>query len=173
MNVRHRLRLHSLRRIDNQERALAGSEAARNLIAKIDVPRGIEQVQSIVLSGFARVTHRHGMRFDRDPALPLQVHRVKKLVLLFPLLDCPRALEQPVRQRRFTVIDVRDDAEVSRKLNSHGSGHYASGAAGGQLAHDNVLPEISRVNYSTTRSGTEVRRKSDASLSLNHHDCRL
>jgi hypothetical protein len=31
------------------------------------------------------------------------------------------------------VIDVRDDAEVARKLNSHGSGHYAGAAAHGQL----------------------------------------
>jgi len=47
-------------------------------------------------------------------------------------VDRAGALEQPVRQRRFAVIDVRDDAEVARKLNSHGSGHYAGAAAHGQ-----------------------------------------
>ena len=74
VNIRYGLRFDSLRRIDNQQRALARSEATRNFIAEIDVPGSVEQVQSIVLPGFARVTHRHWMRFDRDPALPLQVH---------------------------------------------------------------------------------------------------
>src|SRR5262249_34855194 len=44
-----------------------------------------------------------------------------------------RPLEQPIRQRRFAVIDVRDDAEVARKLYSHRSGHYAGAAGHGQL----------------------------------------
>src|SRR6266480_8028484 len=84
--------------------------------------RSVEQVQSIALAGFARVTHRHGMRLDCDSPLPFQVHGIKKLILLFPLLDRARALKQPIRQRRFAVIDVRDDAEVTRELNRHGSG---------------------------------------------------
>ena len=82
------------------------------------------------------------MRFDRDPALPLQVHRIKKLVLPIPLVDCAGALEQSVRQRRFAVIDVRDDAEVARKLNFHGSGHYAGAAAHGQLVHSDLPAKI-------------------------------
>jgi hypothetical protein len=40
------------------------------------------------------------------------------------------------------VIDVRDDAEVAGKLNSHGSGHYAGAAARGQLVHSDLLAEI-------------------------------
>ena len=62
------------------------------------------------------------MRFNRDPAFPLQVHRVKKLVLPFALLDRARALEQPVRQSRLAVIDVCDDAKIARQLNRHESG---------------------------------------------------
>ena len=85
------------------------------------MPRRIEQVQSVALARFARVTHRNRMRFDGDPALPFQVHGIKKLILLFPLLDRARALEQPVRQRRFAVIDMRDNAEVARELNRHES----------------------------------------------------
>ena len=61
------------------------------------------------------------MRFDRDPALPFQVHRIKKLILPLALLDRARALKQPVRQRRFAVIDVRDDAKIARQLNGHES----------------------------------------------------
>ena len=36
-------------------------------------------------------------------------------------MDRAGALKQPVRQRRFAVIDMRDDAEVARKLNRHES----------------------------------------------------
>jgi len=86
------------------------------------MPRRVEQVQPKRLSLFGRVTHHHRMRFDRDPALPFQVHRIKELILPFPLLDGARALKQPVRQRRFAVIDMRDDAEVARELNCHESG---------------------------------------------------
>src|SRR2546430_8004568 len=52
-------------------------------------------------------------------ALPILI---KELILFFPLLDRPRALKQPVRQRRFAVIDMRNDAEVARELDCHESG---------------------------------------------------
>ena len=61
MQVGHRLRLDPLRRIDDQQRALAGREAARNLVRKIDVPRRIEQVEPVFLPRFGGVAHR-----DRD-----------------------------------------------------------------------------------------------------------
>ncbi len=121
MNVRHRLRFHSLRRIDHQQRAFARREAARNFVGKIDVPRGIEQIQPIGLTRLACVTHRHRMRLNCDPPLPLQVHRIKKLVLPLALLDRASALQQPVRQGRLAMIDVRDDAKIACQLNGHGS----------------------------------------------------
>ena len=61
------------------------------------------------------------MRFDCDPPLPFKVHRIKKLVLSLAVLDRTCAFQQPVGQRRFPVIDVRDDAKIPRQLNSHGS----------------------------------------------------
>ena len=50
MNIRDRLRLHALRRIDDQQRAFARSEAARNFVGEIDVPRRVEQIQPVVLA---------------------------------------------------------------------------------------------------------------------------
>ena len=47
MNIGHGLRLHALGRIDDQQRAFAGRQAARNFVGKIDVPRRIDQVQPI------------------------------------------------------------------------------------------------------------------------------
>src|SRR5205814_4236004 len=77
----------------------------------------------------ARVTHRHRMRLNCDPPLPLQVHRIKKLVLSLALLNRPRTLQQPVRQGRLAVIDMRDDAKIARHLNGHGSATIESGCA--------------------------------------------
>src|SRR5438128_11970105 len=65
--------------------------------------------------------HRHRMRFDRDPALALQIHRIKKLILLVALVDRPRRLEQSIGQSGFAVIDVRDDAEIARQFDCHES----------------------------------------------------
>ena len=58
--------------------------------------------------------HRHRMRFDCDPALPLQVHRVEQLVLLVAFVNCARAFEQSIRQCGLAMIDVRDDAKITR-----------------------------------------------------------
>ena len=129
MNVRHRLRFHALRRVHDQQRALARSEAARNFVGKIHMPRRIDQIQPIGLTRLACVTHRHRMRLDRDPPLAFQIHRIKKLVLPLALLDRAGALQQPVGQRRFAVIDMRDDAKIARQLNGHGSATIESGCA--------------------------------------------
>ena len=76
------------------------------------------------------------MRFDRDPALPFQIHRIKELILPLALLDRARALKQPVRQSRLAVIDVRDDAKIARQLNAHGNGHYEGAIVAGQSSAD-------------------------------------
>jgi hypothetical protein len=61
------------------------------------------------------------VRFDCDPPLPFKVHRIKKLVLPLTILDRASALQQPVGQGRFAVIDVRNDAKIPRQLNGHES----------------------------------------------------
>ena len=61
------------------------------------------------------------MCLDRNPALTLEIHGIEQLVLLVPFVDRARGLEQPIRQRRLAVIDVRDDAEITRQLDCHES----------------------------------------------------
>jgi hypothetical protein len=71
------------------------------------------------------------------------------------------------------VIDVRDDAEVARKLNSHGSGHYASAAACGQLVHDDLLPEISPRKLLDRAVRCRYALHGQSSLSLKSSNYRL
>jgi len=85
------------------------------------MPRGVEQVEPIRFTRLTRVAHRHWMGFDCNPPLALQIHRVEQLVLLLALVDRARGLEQSIGQCRFAVIDMSDDAKISRELNGHES----------------------------------------------------
>ena len=59
------------------------------------------------------------MGFDRDAALALQVHRVENLVHHLALGQRPGVLEQAIGQRRFAVVDVRNDREISDTCGVH------------------------------------------------------
>ena len=54
-----------------------------------------------------------------------RVHGIEQLILFLALVDGAGALEQPIRQGRLSVIDVRDDAEIARVLDSHEARNYA------------------------------------------------
>src|ERR1700730_12902305 len=83
------------------------------------MPRRVEQVQAICFARSARVTHRYRMRFDCDLALALEIHGIEQLILLVALVYRPCGLEQSIRQCRFAVIDVRDDAKIASPLDCH------------------------------------------------------
>ena len=111
--IGERLRLNPLRRVDNEDRALAGGERARDLVGEIHVARRIDEVELVRLAVARRVRHAHGVELDRDAALTLEVERVEHLFLHFALLQRARRFDQAVGKRRFAMIDVRDDAEVA------------------------------------------------------------
>ena len=74
VDVGQRLRLDALRRVDDQQRALAGGEAAADLIGEVDVAGRVHQVELVALP-----LEPHGLRLDGDPALALDVHVVEHL----------------------------------------------------------------------------------------------
>ena len=75
VDVGERLRLDALRRIDHQQRALAGGERAVDLVGEIDVPGRVDQVEHIVLAVARAVGEPHGLRLDGDAAFALDIHR--------------------------------------------------------------------------------------------------
>ena len=77
------------------------------------MPGRVDQVQVVSLAVCRRVGHAHGLRLDRDPALPLEVHRVEHLRHVGARVDGARELEDSVGERRLAVIDVGDDREVA------------------------------------------------------------
>ena len=122
------LRLDPLARVHDQERPLAGGEAARDLVGEVHVPRGVDQVEAVGLAVLRPVVEGDGVGLDRDPPLALEVHRVQELVLLLAVGDRPAPLEKTVREGRLPVVDVGDDREIPDAGGVHGPLIIADGA---------------------------------------------
>ncbi len=132
--VRKGLRLQTLGRIDQQDRALARGERSRHLVGEVHVPGRVDQVQ---LEPLVQQPDRLGL--DRDAALALQVHLVQVLGPHVAALHRVGDLEQPIGQRGLAVVDMRHDAEVPDVGGvghnaTHGTGHRFRGASVTALA---------------------------------------
>ena len=123
--VGQRLCLDALRRVDEQDDALARRQRARHLVAEVDVARRVDQVDHVVA-----VVQPHRLELDGDAPLPLQVHRVEVLRAHVPGIDRPADLEDPVGQRGLAVVDVGDDRDVAQPGPVHGSHATLSGDRG-------------------------------------------
>ena len=118
--VGQRLGLYPLGGIHEQDRPLACGQRAAHLVAEIDVPRCVDEVDHM-----AGVLEPDALELDGDPPLPLQVHGVEVLGAHLPRVHRPAQLQEPVRERGLAVVDVGDDAEVADSIEG--------GHAGGSL----------------------------------------
>ena len=113
------LRFDALGGVDNEERALARGQRARDFIAEVDVAGRVDQIELVGVAVAGLVHHAHGMGFDGDAALPLEVHVVEDLGLHLATGNRARQLEQAVAERGLAVIDVRNNREVAEKTGVH------------------------------------------------------
>ena len=81
------------------------------------------------------------MRLDRDAPLAFEVHRVEDLRLHLARLQRAGELEEPVREGRLAVVDVRDDGEVTDEPRIHIAGAWGVAAQ--------VLGRVPRYRCST------------------------
>ena len=116
VDIGKRLRLNALRRVHDEHRAFACGKRARDLIVEVDVTRRVDQVEHVGLAVGMVIEHAHGGRLDRDAALALDVHGVQKLLLHVALGDGVGQLHHAVRERRFAVVDVRNDRKVTNEV---------------------------------------------------------
>ena len=123
VGVGQRLRLDALRRVDEQQRALARGERPRHLVGEVDVPGRVDQVEDVVLAVVGVVGQPDRVRLDGDAALALEVHAVEDLRLHLARLQRAGHLEKTVGQRRLAVVDVGDDGEVADEARIHVGGN--------------------------------------------------
>ena len=113
VEVGERLRLDALGGVDQKQHPFAGGERPRHLVGEIDVARRVDQVQGVAPAVLCAVGKRDDLALDRDPALPLDIHVVEDLVLEIAVLHDAGILDQPVGERRLSVVDMGDNAEIS------------------------------------------------------------
>ena len=113
------LRFHSLGSVDDEQGPFAGGERARDFVGEVDVAGSVDEVELVSLTVVRGVHHAHGMGLDGDAALAFQVHGVEHLRLHLARGERAGQLQQAVRQRGFTVVDMRDDGEVAEESGVH------------------------------------------------------
>ena len=115
IQIRDRLRLHSLRSIDNQQCPFTCSDRTWHLIRKVHVSRSINQVKDILLP-LISIFHLDRMALDSDPSFFFQIHIIKHLP--WSHLNGVSKLQQTVGQRWLTVVNMSNNAKVANILHS-------------------------------------------------------
>ena len=113
VGVGHRLRLDALRGVDEQHGALAGGEAARDLVGEVHVAGGVDQVELVGLAVVRRVGDADGLALIVMPRSRSRSILSSTWSFMSRDGDRPRGFEDAVGQRGLAVVDVRDDAEVA------------------------------------------------------------
>ena len=93
--------------------------------------RGIDEIELITLPILRVIQKGDALGLDGDAALALQIHGIQDLFLHFPQFQAPAELDEPVRQRGFAVINVRDNGEVTYKPHEKVTIRRAEGLAAG------------------------------------------
>ena len=135
VQVRQRLRLDALRRIDQEDRALARGERTGDLVSEVHVAGGVDHVERVGLP-VHRPRHAHRLGLNRDPALALDIHAVKVLGAHLTLRDDVRQLQHPIGKRGLAVIDVGDDAEIPNLRGRSGRGLDLGQLGRGRNGHE-------------------------------------
>ena len=82
-----------------------------------------------MLSVLRLVFQADGLRLDGDAALALDIHGIEHLLDHVARGDGAGRLDQPVGERRFAMVDMRDDGEVANIADGMG-GHVCEIAGG-------------------------------------------
>ncbi len=104
----------ALARVHQEHDAIHELERALHFAAEIAVPRRVHDVDLD-----AAIAHAGVLRENGDAALALQVHGIEHLFMHFALREGAGQFEQAIGKRRFAVVNVRDDAEISYELWVH------------------------------------------------------
>ena len=107
------LGLDALGRVHEQQRPFAGGQGPGDLVAEIDVARGVDEVEDVVLAVLGPVRKADRLAFDGDAPLPLDIHAVQELVVELAVGNHAAELDKAVGQGGFSVINMGNDTEIS------------------------------------------------------------
>ena len=131
VDVGQRLRLDALAGVDDEQRALAGREAARDLVGEVDVARRVHQVQRVDLAVLGLVLQPDGLRLDGDAALSLDIHGIEDLFGHLAVGQRAGRLDEAVGERRLAMVDMGDDREIPDRVDGmRGHAREIAGAWG-------------------------------------------
>ena len=119
VGVGQRLGLHTLGGIHHQNGTLTGGQTAADLVGKVHMARGVDEVELVGLAVLGSVVQGNGAGLDGDAALPLDVHVIEDLILHGALVHALGQLQNTVRQGGLAVVDVCNDAEISDVVSCH------------------------------------------------------
>ena len=111
--VGQRLRLNSLRSVNHQQCPITGSQTARYLIGKVDMTRGVNQIQHISFAILRHIVQANCLRLDRDAAFAFQLHLVEQLVLHLAGGNGAGNFDQAISQGRFAMVNMGDNRKVA------------------------------------------------------------
>ena len=127
------LGLDALRGVDQQERAFAGGERAGHFVGEVDMSGGVEQVEAELISVGGFVAQQGGLGFDGDSALAFEVHGVQHLGAVVAGVDGAASAHERVGEGGLSVVHMRDDGEVAKRVHTRGRGIIAGFAKGGEF----------------------------------------
>ena len=81
----------------------------------------VDQVKDIFDTIRVFVVDLDSMAFDGDAFFSFKVHVIEDLIHHFPVTDGIGGLKQSICQSRFTMIDMRNDAEIPDFFHRMGS----------------------------------------------------
>ncbi|OQA43229.1 MAG: hypothetical protein BWY52_01948 [Chloroflexi bacterium ADurb.Bin325] len=119
IEVRQGLRLDPLRGVHDQHRALACVQGPADLVGEVHVAGRVDQVELVGAPVVRGVVHPHRGCLDRHTLLAFQIHAVQHLADHLALGDGAGDLQQAVGQGGFSVVNMRDDAEIADILLIH------------------------------------------------------
>jgi hypothetical protein len=137
IDIGQRLRLDALAGIDHQKRTLAGRQRARHLVGEVNVAGGVDQVENVGLAVPRRIGQPYRLRLDGDAALALDIHGIEHLFLHLARGKPPGGLDQAVGQRRFAMVDMRNDgkvADIGNRAGCHRRGIALAPRCGNHIA---------------------------------------
>ncbi len=120
IDVRKRLRFHTLGGINHQQGAFHRSKRARNFIGKVHVTWGINQVQRVLFTVICLVDQANGLSLNGNAALLLDIHGIENLLRHLTISESAGRLDEAIGQGGLTVVDVRDNREIANIGQSFG-----------------------------------------------------